>query len=208
MECESLLHWHARAHQQARAGARHVHGGRDGGVEQEALVRREAGVGDGPAQVAAVHVLAQPPAAVRLVQPDAPVVLERACTPGGIHRFQGLGFRVADGLMAPRVGVWWWWRHWLAGRAAGTKGAAECRLMIKKLAGQELGWERRPHRRTHSGVSPATGRRQAATACMCWGNSSVPTHDRWPAPLNGRHRKLVLRRQRTVAHRQTRRPRR
>ena len=78
-ECSMLLHWHARACEAARAGARHVHGGRDGGVEEEALVRGEAGVGDGPAQVAAVHVLAQPPAAVRLIQPDAPVVLKGAC---------------------------------------------------------------------------------------------------------------------------------
>ena len=65
--------------QHRQGSTRHVDGGRDGGVEQEVLVWRQAGVRDGPAQVAAVHVLAQPPAAVRLVQPDAPVVLERPC---------------------------------------------------------------------------------------------------------------------------------
>ena len=56
-----------------------MHGGVDGGVEQELLVGGEAGVGDSPAQVPAVHILAHPPVVLRLVQPDAPVMLERRC---------------------------------------------------------------------------------------------------------------------------------
>ena len=58
----------------------HVDGGRDAGVEQVLLVGGEAGVGDGPAQVARVHVFAQAPVIRCLVYPDAPVVLERRCT--------------------------------------------------------------------------------------------------------------------------------
>lgn len=65
--------------QEQAAGVHHVHGGVDGGVEQELLVGGEAGVGDSPAQVAAVHILAHPPIVLRLVQPDAAVMLERRC---------------------------------------------------------------------------------------------------------------------------------
>ena len=63
-----------------KAAPHHVHCGVDGGVEQILLVRGEACVGHGPAQVAAVHVLAQAPVVLGLVQPDAPVMLERRCT--------------------------------------------------------------------------------------------------------------------------------
>ena len=57
-----------------------MHCGVDGGVEQELLVGGEAGVRYSPAQITAVHILAQPPAVLRLVHADAPVVLERRCT--------------------------------------------------------------------------------------------------------------------------------
>lgn len=63
-------------------GAHHVNSGCDGRVEQESLVRGEAGVRDSPAQIPRMHILAQTPIILCLVYPDAPVMLVRRCTEG------------------------------------------------------------------------------------------------------------------------------
>ena len=70
-------------------GAHHVNSGRDGGVQQESLVRGEAGVGDRPAQVPCMHILAQAPVILCLVYPDAPIVLVRSCTEGRLISLKG-----------------------------------------------------------------------------------------------------------------------
>lgn len=51
----------------------------DGGVEQEGLGGRQAGVGDCPAQVAAVDVLGYAPPRIHIIHPYAPVPLVRSC---------------------------------------------------------------------------------------------------------------------------------
>mmetsp|Transcript_22609 Transcript_22609/g.49541 ORF Transcript_22609/g.49541 Transcript_22609/m.49541 type:complete len:298 (-) Transcript_22609:199-1092(-) len=60
----------------ARAGhVHHVHDGRDGGVHQPPLVRREAGVRDGPPQASRLHLLPQLEVGLRIVEANA-LVLE------------------------------------------------------------------------------------------------------------------------------------
>jgi hypothetical protein len=45
---------------QSEGAAHHVHAGRDGGVDEQPLIGRKAGVGDGPPEVARHDVLLQP----------------------------------------------------------------------------------------------------------------------------------------------------
>ena len=56
-----------------------MYGGCDAAVHQELLGRANVAVRDGPAQVARVHVLAQPEVVARFVHLDLLVLLERRC---------------------------------------------------------------------------------------------------------------------------------
>lgn len=71
----------------AAADVDEVDDGDDGGVEQEALVGRQARVRDGPPRHARLHVLAQRPAAVRVIKPHASVGIVRIVVDTYICKF-------------------------------------------------------------------------------------------------------------------------
>ena len=128
--------------------AHQVHGGVDGGVGQPDLVGRGAGVGHGPAQVAAVHVLAQRPAGGHVVHADAPLVLERGCA-----RRAGAGARSGPRAACVRQ------RARAAGRGGGDARCAHCTSAHDRLRkSRERGTHFRPLQ-------------------ACWGAGSAPMHE-------------------------------